>query len=379
MKQYLIIGNGAAGTMAAEAIRQTDRDGKIVLLTKEALPFYSRMRLPEYVAGRIPEKDLIIKKPDWYKERAIDLRMETTVARVDFKAKQALTDTNEVFSYDRLLLAAGSASFIPPVEGRDKENVFSLRSVADAGILANLPPKLERVVVIGGGLLGLEAGAALLAQGRKVTVVEFFDRLLPRQLDVQGANLLQGLMESMGFEFRLGQVTEEITGEEAVAGVRLKSGELLKADVVVFAAGVRSDLALVQGSAIETDKGIVVDERMETSLSGVFAAGDVAQYDGINFCIWPEAVEQGRVAGINMAGGEADYRTIAPSNRLKVAGIAVASAGEIDADNKFLSDTSIQGDVYKKIVTNDKGGTIGCIMIGDLSEFNTIVKTIKGE
>jgi nitrite reductase (NADH) large subunit len=105
----------------------------------------------------------------------------------------------------------------------------------------------------------------------------------------------------------------------------------------------------------------------------------VAQYDGINFCIWPEAVDQGRVAGINMAGGEADYRTIAPSNRLKVAGIALASAGEIDPDNKFLSDTSIQGDVYKKIVTNDQGHTIGCIMIGDLSDFNTIVKTIKGE
>ncbi len=379
MKQYLIIGNGAAGTTAAEAIRQTDKEGEIVLLTKEALPFYSRMRLPEYVAGRILEKDLIIKKPAWYQERAIDMRLGTTIERVDFKAKQAFTDTNGVISYDSLLLASGSTSFIPPVEGRDKENVFSLRSVADAGNLANLPGRLERIVVIGGGLLGLEAGAALLAQGRKVIIVEFFDRLLPRQLDTQGANLLQGLMESMGFEFRLGQVTEEITGEDAVAGVRLKSGELLGADVVVFAAGVRPELGLVRDASIETDRGIVVDERMETSVPGVFAAGDVAQYDGINFCIWPEAVEQGRVAGINMAGGEAEYRTIAPSNRLKVAGIAVASAGEIDPDNKFVSDTSIQGDVYRKIVTNDKGGIIGCIMIGDLSDFNTVVKTIKGE
>lgn len=378
MKQYLIIGNGAAGTMAAEAIRQTDREGKIVLLTNEALPFYSRMRLPEYVAGRILETDLIIKKPDWYKERAIDLRTDTTIGRVDFEDKQAFTDTNEAIAYDSLLLASGSTSFIPPVEGQDKKNVFSLRSVADAGNLANLPDPLERIVVIGGGLLGLEAGAALLAQGRKVTVVEFFDRLLPRQLDTQGANLLQGLMESMGFEFRLGEVTEEITGEDAVAGVRLKSGELLSADVVVFAAGVRPDLGLVQETDIETDRAIVVDERMETNVPGVFAAGDVAQYDGINFCIWPEAVAQGRVAGINMAGGDATFKTIAPSNRLKVAGISVASAGEIDPDNKFLSDTSIQGDVYRKIVTNEAGDTIGCIMIGDLSDFNTIVKTIKG-
>ncbi|MBI9090527.1 MAG: NAD(P)/FAD-dependent oxidoreductase [Desulfobacterium sp.] len=379
MKQYLIIGNGAAGTMAAEAIRQTDKEGKIVLLTNETLPFYSRMRLPEYVAGQIRENDLIIKKPDWYRERAIDLRTATTIERVDFKARQAFTDTNEAIAYDSLLLASGSTSFIPPVEGRDKQNVFSLRSVADAGILANLPSQLERIVVIGGGLLGLEAGAALLAQGRKVTVVEFFDRLLPRQVDTQGANLLQGLMESMGFEFRLGEITEEITGADAVAGVRLKSGELLSADGVVFAAGVRPDLGLVQGADIETDRAIVVDERMETNVSGVFAAGDVAQYDGVNFCIWPEAVAQGRVAGINMAGGEAIFKNIAPSNRLKVAGIAVASAGEIDADNKFLSDTSIQGDVYRKVVTNEAGETIGCIMIGDLSDFNTIVKTIKGE
>ncbi|MCP4118684.1 MAG: NAD(P)/FAD-dependent oxidoreductase [Desulfobacteraceae bacterium] len=379
MKQYLIIGNGAAGTTAAEAIRQTDEEGKIVLLTKEELPFYSRMRLPEYVAGRISENDLIIRKPDWYKERAIDLRLGATVSRVDFQVKQAFTDTNEAIPYDSLLLACGSNSFIPPVEGSGKENVFSLRSVADAGKLADLPADMERVVVIGGGLLGLEAGAALLARAKKVTVVEFFDRLLPRQLDAQGANLLQGVMETMGFGFRLGQATEEITGEGAVAGVRLKSGELLEADAVVFAAGVRSDLGLVRDAAIETDRGIVVDDRMETSLPGVFAAGDVAQYDGINFCIWPEAVEQGRVAGINMAGGEARYTTIAPSNRLKVAGIAVASAGEIDADNKFLSDTSIQGDVYRKIVTNDQGRTIGCIMIGDLKEFNSIVKAIKGE
>jgi nitrite reductase (NADH) large subunit len=379
MKQYLIIGNGAAGTTAAEAIRQTDSDGNIVLLTKEALPFYSRMRLPEYVAGKLQESALIIKKPDWYKARAIDLKTDTTITRVDFKAKQAFTATDGVIAYDRLLLAAGSTSFIPPVEGSDKGNVFSLRSVADARKLANLSGQIERIVVIGGGLLGLEAGAALLAQGRKVTVVEYFDRLLPRQLDTQGANLLQGLMETMGFDFRLGQVTEEITGDATVTGVRLKSGDLIDADAVVFAAGVRPDLGLVQGAGIETDRGIVVDERMETSLAGVFAAGDVAQYDGINFCIWPEAVDQGRVAGINMAGGEADYRTIAPSNRLKVAGIALASAGEIDPDNKFLSDTSIQGDVYKKIVTNDQGHTIGCIMIGDLSDFNTIVKTIKGE
>ena len=159
----------------------------------------------------------------------------------------------------------------------------------------------------------------------------------------------------------------------------LKSGETLPAHSVLFSAGVRSELSLIKDSGMTTDRGIVVNERMETSIPGVYAAGDAAQFDDINFCIWPEAVEQGRVAGINMAGGEAVFKNTPPSNILKVAGISLASAGDIDVEGKMISETTASDTVYQKIVKNADGNIIGCIMLGDTTPFNRILKQIKGE
>lgn len=379
MKKYLIIGNGAAGTTAAENIRKADSAADITLITAEALPFYSRIRLTDYISGKIEQTDLIIKGEDWHRKQSIHLVTETYVKAVDFQEKKVITRTGLTFSYDCLLLATGSVSFIPPVQGSDKTNVFTLRTVDDAVNLIQLGNDIKNVVLIGGGLLGLEAGSAMLNAGKKITVVEFFDRLLPRQLDYEGANRLQALLEAKGFTFRLGQTTEELTGTDTVQGVRIKSGETIKADAVLFSAGVRPNLSLVENSEMEIQRGIVVNEHMETRIAGVYAAGDVAEYDGINFCIWPEAVEQGRVAGINMAGGDAAYANIPPSNILKVAGISLASAGDIDVDGKYESEIISTDIVYKKTVMDNNGKTIGCIMLGDTKDFNKILKNIKGE
>lgn len=379
MKQYVIIGNGAAGTTAAETIRKTDPQAEIFLLTQEGLPFYSRIRLPEYAAGKITENDLIIRDLAWHEANGIQLHINTRVTSIDLENRQVLTAEGRSFAWDKLLLAMGSHSFIPPVEGSTKSNVFALRSAEDARKLLDLGDAVTDVVLIGGGLLGLEAGAQILNGGKRVTVVEFFDRLLPRQLDTDGAGKLQGLMEKMGFSFRLGEVTEEIIGDnDTVEGVRLKSGETLKAEAVLFAAGVRSTLDLVANTGVKTDRGIVVDQRMETNIPDVYAAGDVAQFDNINYCIWPEAVEQGRVAGSAMAGGDAVFVSHPPANKLKVAGIALASAGDIDADNLHENEVVSTGSAYRKLVKNDAGKLIGCIMLGDTKDFNAMVKQMDG-
>ncbi len=379
MKNYLIIGNGAAGTTAAEAIRKRDGKGKITLVSGEDLPFYSRIRLPEYAAGTIPEKDLVLKKRQWHIDNGIELITSTTITSIDYTNKIAQGDHESTFNYDRLLIATGSNAFIPPVAGSDKERVFALRSVADARAILKLKSDIRRLVLIGGGLLGLEAGAQLIKGGMKIVVVEFFDRLLPRQLDYEGAGRLTALMEAMGFEFRLGVATQAILGGKTVQGVDLESGEILDADAVLFAAGVRSEFSLTEDSGIKTDRGIVVNSKMETTLNGVYAAGDAAQFGDINYCIWPEAVEQGRIAGSNMAGGDEAYTSLPPANKLKVAGIALASAGEIDPENKFKSEVTSGESVYKKIVKDETGVPIGCIMLGDTKEFNAVVKTIKGD
>ena len=376
MANYLIIGNGAAGTTAAESIRKLDKAGKMTIVTEESTPFYYRMRLPEFISGDLAEDKLIAKNDQWYKDQGIELKLNTRIQGANPGKKAVVTQGNQEIAYDRLLVATGSRSFIPPMKGSDKKGVFALRSIQDARDIVAWARKMQKVVLIGGGLLGLEAGNALRKLGKKVMVVEFFPRLLPRQLDVAGAGRLQTTMEGMGFSFRLGAKTQEIQGEERVTGVLLEGGELLPAEMVIVSAGVRPALELAKALNLDHDKGIKVDEQMRTTQPGVFAAGDVAEFKGIPYGIWTAATEQGQIAGTNMAGGNALYKGTVMANTLKVVGIDLASAGNIDAENKLESKGLTDEKVYKKIVLeNDL--IAGCIMLGDTKGFTKITKMMS--
>ena len=376
MKKYLIIGNGVAGTTAAQEIRKNDSQGRITILTQETMPFYSRIRLPDYVAGTAHESDLVIRKDQWYLDQQIDLKTGVTVVNIDSDNKKAIDHKGSPWEFDALLIATGSMPFIPPVKGSDKKHAFALRTVDDAQKIIQAASNARNAVLIGGGLLGLEAANALIKKGLSVTVVEFFDRLLPRQMDTQGALLLKTMLEKQGFKFRLGAKTKQLSGEKTVTGVELESGEVLDADLVLFSAGVRSNLDLPKKLGMETDTGVVVDAHMATGIENIYAAGDVAQFEKTNFCIWPEAQEQGRIAGANMAGHLEKFNTIVPSNRLKVAGIELGSAGDIDPEDVLDSDIKKSDHLYQKLVK--KGGKlVGCIMLGDISDFSNIVKTIN--
>jgi nitrite reductase (NADH) large subunit len=373
MARYLIVGNGVAGTTAAEHIRKQDGQGSITMVTDEALLFYNRMKLSEYVAGDIQEEKLLMKQAQWYKEQKIELKLKTLVQGVDPSKKAVITQDNQRIAYDHLLIATGSRSFIPPIRGSDKEGVFALRSIRDARDIISWAKTIQEVVLIGGGLLGLEAGNALRKLGKKVMVVEFFPRLLPRQLDVAGAKRLQGIMESMGFAFRLGAKTQEIVGDEKMKAVLLEGGETLPAQMVIVSAGVRPNLDLAEILNLDHDKGIKVDERMRTNQPDVFAAGDVAEFKGIPYGIWTAAMEQGQIAGINMAGGEAFYKGTVMANTLKVVGIDLASAGDIDAENKLESKVASDEKTYKKIVI-ENNRIVGCIMLGDTKGFIKVTR-----
>jgi nitrite reductase (NADH) large subunit len=376
MANYLIIGNGVAGTTAAETVRKLDKTGKITVVTEEATPFYYRMRLPEFISGDLTEDKLSAKKNEWYKGQEIDLRVNTRIQGASPGKKAVTTQSNQELPYDRLLIATGSRSFIPPMKGADKRGVFALRTIQDARDIVAWARNIQKVVLIGGGLLGLEAGNALRRLGKKLTVVEFFPRLLPRQLDVAGGGRLQTIMEGMGFSFRLGAKTQEIKGEDQVSGVLLEGGELLTAEMVVISAGVRPALDLAKALSLDHDKGIKVDEQMRTNQPGIYAAGDVAEFKGIPYGIWTAATEQGQIAGTNMAGGNALYKGTVMANTLKVVGIDLASAGNIDADNKLESKVLMDQKVYKKIVVeNDQ--IAGCIMLGDTKGFTKITKMMS--
>jgi nitrite reductase (NADH) large subunit len=373
VRNYLIIGNGVAGTTAAESIRKQDGVGKITIFSDEDLPFYYRLRLNEFISGDISETQLVAKKATWYEDRNISLKLKTRIVEVKLQEKTAITEDSQRFAFDRLLIATGSHSFVPPIKGSENEGVFALRDIQDARSISAYAKNVEDVILIGGGLLGLEAGHALMKMGKRIMVVEFFPRVLPRQLDVDGARRLQEVMEGMGFSFYLGAKTQEITGDGQVSGILLEGGESLSGGMVIVSAGVRPNMVLAERLALSIDKGIVVDEHLQTSQPDIYAAGDVAEYKGMPYGIWPAAMEQGKIAGINMAGGNMTYDGTTMANTLKVAGVDLASAGNIDAENEFEAMVKTEGGVYRKIVIKDNH-IVGCIMLGETKGFNQITK-----
>ncbi len=378
MPNYMIIGNGVAGTTAAENIRKLDKEGNITIVTDEDFPFYYRVRLNEYISGDITEQGLIAKGEQWYRDKNIDLELMTRIGRAELREKVIITENKKRLSYDRLLIATGSHSFIPPIKGSEKRGVFALRTIKDARNISAYARETEDIVLIGGGLLGLEAGNALQKLGKKVQVIEFFPRLLPRQLDVDGAKRLQEIMEGMGFSFRLGAKTQKIKGDDYVNSVLLEGGETLPAEMVIISAGVRPNIELAEPLGLDHDKGIKVDERLQTNQPDIYAAGDVAEFRGMPYGIWPAAMEQGKIAGTNMGGGDMIYEGTTMANTLKVVGVDLASAGNIDAENELESRIITDEKVYKKIVI-ENNQIIGCIMLGNTKDFNKITKAISAK
>jgi nitrite reductase (NADH) large subunit len=376
--KYIIVGNGVAGTTAAVQIRKLDSNGTVTILTDEATPFYSRIRLIEYLAKEADEKAIVIYKDDWYEKNNVKLLLNTPVNEIDKDKKQLVTADNDILEYDRLLVATGGVSFVPPIPGSDKEGVFTLRTIRDADEIISYGEDNKKVILIGGGVLGLEAGNSLRKTGHDVTIVEFFPRLLPRQMDIEGAEILKAQMESMGFTFHLGATTKEIFGDNRAVGILLEDGTKLDGDLIIISAGVRPQAGLAKKIGLTINKGVVVNDRMETEVKGIYAAGDLIEHRERFYGIWPAAAKQGEVAGMNMAGGDAVYEGTTMSNVLKVVGVDLAAAGDIDAEGEFESIVAkdFEKYIYKKLVIKDNVLS-GCIFYGDVSGYRKVLTAIE--
>jgi nitrite reductase (NADH) large subunit len=376
--KYVIIGNGVAGTTATEHIRKLDHEGEITILTDEATPFYSRIRLIQYLAKEADEQDIVIHKKEWYEQRSIRLLLNHPVAEIDRDKKQVITSSGDAIAYDRLLIATGGISFVPPISGSDKKGVFTLRTIRDADDIMNYAKDVQKVILIGGGVLGLEAGNSLRKTGHDISVVEFFPRLLPRQMDPAGAEMLKAQMEGMGFSFHLGAKTKEITGTEKGDGLLLEDGSRLEGDLVIISAGVRPKAELARKLGLTVNKGVIVNNRMETEIEDIYAAGDLIEHKDRFYGIWPASEKQGEVAGTNMAGGDAVYKGTTMSNVLKVVGIDLAAAGDIDAEGEYESivHQDMNEFIYRKLVIKDSVLS-GCILLGDISGYKKILTAIE--
>ena len=374
--KYIIIGNGAAGMAAAESIRERDTEGEIVIYSSEDRYHYSRPRIIEYLSGSLSDEKLTIRGKEFYEKKNIRLVKPARIEVIDSVGRTLSLRGGEVESFDRLIIASGASSFRPPVEGSGLDSVFTLRTIDDADrILARCAGR-KQAVVLGGGLLGIETAASLTKLGMKTTVVEMFDRLLPRQLDAEGAAVLQSMLEKKGLSFLLGKQAATIRKNGEATTLAFRDGATIEADIVVFSAGIVSNTELARGAGIVCDRGIVVDEHMETNVPGIFAAGDAAQFQGRVYGLWPPAKEQGGFAGRNAAGEVAPYSGSLVSVKLKVSGIELVSLGSIEACEGVSIVTKRGDDSFKRLFLKD-GRLVGAILIGDASAFLGLQKLLK--
>jgi nitrite reductase (NADH) large subunit len=374
----IVVGNGLAGTISSKTIRELDSKAKIEVYAAEVFPYYPRPNLIEFLAGHISQENLFAFSEGWYENQNIGLHLGTPVKLIDPDSKQVELEGGRRVKYDVLLLANGAHSFIPPIKGTEKRGVFTLRTLDDALALIDWSKDHTKVAVIGGGLLGLEIARAMRLRDAEIHVVEFFERLLPRQLDPQGASVLKAQVENMGIRVRLGVTTEEILGQDEVRGLRFKDGDEIEAAAAVVAAGVRPNIGLAKEAGLAADKGIVVDDYLQTSHPDIYAAGDNVQHRERLYGIIPASFNQARIAAFNIVGQKRKYEGTIPSNTLKVVGLDVTSIGEVNPEEgtceEFRKVIKEKG-IYKKVVIQD-GKMIGAIWVGTKEKVNDINRLI---
>ncbi len=374
--KYLIIGNGVAGIEAALSIRKNDSEGEITIVTASPYHHYYRPKLIDYLAGEITVEKFTLYKEEFYAKQRIAVELGKTITAIDSRAHKVLAKDGTSYSYDRLLLATGADPFIPPIKGVSLPGVFTFRGISDADAIMSYCDGIDNLVILGGGLLGLETAFAMKRFAKNITVIEFFEWLLPRQLDKTGGAILQSMLEKKGLRFKLGESVEEIIGSNKVEGIRLKSGKSLPADAVIISAGIRPRLDLPKSAGLTIGRGIIVDDHMKTSVDDIFAAGDLIEYDGCMYGIYPAAREQGKIAGLNMAGITTPYQKTIPSNILKITGIDLYSAGEFNKEDAVAYTCALDNS-YKKLI--EKNGPLGVIILGDAEAVKLAQKVMEGK
>ena len=365
-RQVVILGAGVAGLTAAEQAREASPGARVTLVSAEpGLPYY-RLNLTRFLAGEVDEQALVMQQQAWFEQLGIEL-IHDVAAEIQPRRHLVRLQSGHDLPYDRLVLTSGSHAFVPPIPGAELPGVRSFRTMEDARAIIEQARPGRRCVCVGGGLLGLETAGALRVLGMEVTVVEGAPSLLPRQLPGPAAALLRLHLESLGMVVFCDVRVQELYGQQAVQGVRLAGGEELPADLVVLSTGVRPNSHLARQCGLTVRTGVVVDDRMETSDPAILAAGDVAEHRGVLFGIWPVSFAQGRVAGINAAGGAAVFRGMPPSHKLKVLDVDLYSIGQIRPEDGSYRVHQQAGDgSFRRLICRD-GKLVGAVLYGDTS------------
>lgn len=372
---YVIVGNGPAGTNAIEQIRNIDPTGKIILIAQEANIPYSRITTPEYMTNEIEEQDMYIRGADFYESYGVETRLGHRAEQVLVQEHAVILENGEKIAYDKLLIATGSRPFIPSWIDLEVEGVFSLWNKADSEEINSFLPRVKNAVIIGGGLVGLQAAQALNACGIKVSVVEMANRLMPGQLDRAAADMLLKALGNHGVRVFLGAEVKSLqVKQNKVKGVQTID-HFLEAELVITAVGVRPNLDFLTESGVQIEKGIVVNEFMQSNVPTIYAAGDIVQAaslltgESMLRALWLTAVQQGKIAGTSMAGSRTAYPGSYAMNSIQLFGLPIISLGRIEGgsgvEEVILSQPS--SGVYQKLLL-ENGCLTGLLFAGEVRE-----------
>lgn len=386
MTKYVIIGNGIAGISAAETIRTLDPEGSIAIVAEEEFPPYSRPLISLVLQGSIGPDRLSIRRRDFYSKLGLDVLMGDRVVSLDVDGRKAITAKGMTLDYDRLLIASGAYPRQIKAEGADLKNVSFMRTEAHVGTMLRALPDVRHALVLGGGLVGFKAAYGLMHRGIKVTMLIRSGYPLSMQLDSHAGSLVLDELKANGLDVRTGIEATAFTGSHGVQEAHLSDGSRLACQLVVIGKGVTPAVDFVPRERIQIDLGIVVDRRLQTTVPGVFAAGDVAEAmdvvrerSWVN-AIWPVAVEQGRIAGANMAGRPVAYRGSIGRNVIRVFGLDVMSGGIVappDLDGYTdLSRIDPARRTYRKLTLRG-GRLVGLVMVGHVEQGGVLLSAIQ--
>src|SRR5207248_1271718 len=329
MKKLVVVGNGMAGVACVEQILKHAPKFEITIFGDETHVNYNRILLSSVLAGEKSLEDITLNDLDWYQKNRITLKLGLRIVDVDPDAKTVIAEDGSVTPFDKLLLATGSSPLIPAIQGTNKDGVYVFRNFDDTRALLERSRPGIKAVVIGGGLLGLEAARGLQVQGCDVTVVHLMDTLMERQLDFNGGGFLRSKMERLGMNVLLGHCTTAVLGNGHVEGLEFKNGNSIDADLVVIAAGIRPNIELAIKAGLAVNRGILVNDYMETSHPDIFAVGECVEHNGVCYGLVAPLLEQGKVLAATITGNrEPRYQGTTGASKLKIMGVDVFSAGD---------------------------------------------------
>jgi NAD(P)H-nitrite reductase large subunit len=391
MRKILIIGNSAAGVSCAETIRKNDKEAKITIVSKENYPCYSRCLISYYLAGDIPEPKLIFRDETFFKDNSIELILGQEIERIDIKKKQAVVVKDEEssekgkikYDYDILVLANGASSKMPEIKGINKRGVFAFRTIDDAKSIMAILPVADTACVLGGGLIGLKAAYALKKRGLDVKVIVKSKQVLSQVLDYEAAEFFKNLLNEKGIEIVTGSDVKEILGNGDIKAIKLDSGKVIACQIVVVGKGVSPNIKLIKETPINVNEGILTNEYMQTNIESIFACGDIAETYDISFgepainALWPNAVEQGKIAGENICGKNVKYAGSLGMNSVEFFGLPVISMGITRPGEGFeaISKSDMKSRAYRKVIIKDNH-LVGAILVGRIENSGVYLNLI---